>query len=196
MKPPPPRRPVSDTLDVRSGLPEAHRWLLETYPRLRWHDAELGEVARFWLRMHGSFRQKQADMARQTAAWRTSGDVITLHRGLIPTLQAYLQHLDGHHRVETGHYFPVMRRVEPRIGTGIDLLDADHEALHGRLEALFKAGLAFHHALGQGSPEAGDHAARLADAVEATSRATDRHLEDEEDIVIPLIVRHAEAFSH
>lgn len=187
---------MSDALDGRTGLPEAHRWLLETYPRLRWRDAELGEVARFWLQMHAGFRQKQADMARQIEAWRGGGDLVSLHRGLIPTLQAYLQHLDGHHRVETGHYFPVMRRVEPRITPGIDLLDADHDSIHGQLEALFKAGLAFHQALASGAPDSADHAARLADTLETTSRQADRHLEDEEDIVIPLITRHADAFAH
>ncbi|MFY7854457.1 MAG: hypothetical protein ACOVQ6_22075 [Brevundimonas sp.] len=109
---------MSDALDARRGLPEAHRWLLETWPRLRWRDPDLGEVARFWLQMHGSFRHKQVEMAREVADWRAGGDLVLLHRDLIPTLQAYLQHLDGHHRVETGHYFPVMRRVEPRITAG------------------------------------------------------------------------------
>ncbi len=187
---------MSDALEVRTGLPEAHRWLLESYPRLRWHDAELGEVARFWLQMHAGFRHKQAEMARQVRAWRSGGDLVSLHRGLIPTLQAYLQHLDGHHRIETGHYFPIMRGVEPRITAGIDLLDADHDAIHGQLEVLFKSGLSFHQALAGGSLDAADHAARLADTLERVSRHADRHLEDEEDIVIPLIARHADAFAH
>ncbi len=187
---------MSDALDVRPALPEAHRWLLETYPRLRWRDAELGEVARFWLQMHGSFRLKQAEMARHVAAWRAGGDLVGFHRGLIPTLQAYLQHLDGHHRVESGHYFPVMRRVEPRITAGIDLLDADHDAIHGQLETLFKAGLGLHQALASGAPDAADHAATLADTLDKAAQPTLRHLEDEEDIVIPLIQRHADAFAH
>ena len=156
---------MSDALDGRTALPEAHRWLLETFPRLRWHDPALGEVARFWLQMHAGFRQQQAQMQAQVARWRTDGDSATLHSTLIPMLQGFLQHLDGHHRVESGHYFPVMRRVEPRITTGIDLLDADHDAIHGHLDALFQSPLS-------------------------------RHLEDEEDIVIPLITRHADAFAH
>ena len=187
---------MSDALDARRGLPEAHRWLLETWPRLRWRDPDLGEVARFWLQMHGSFRHKQVAMVREVADWRAGGDLVLLHRDLIPTLQAYLQHLDGHHRVETGHYFPVMRRVEPRITAGIDLLDADHDVLHGHLDTLFKTGLGFHQALASGSPDAADHAARLADVLDRVTPATSRHLEDEEDIVIPLIQRHADAFAH
>jgi len=187
---------VSDALDARRGLPEAHRWLLETFPRLRWHDPELGEVARFWLQMHAGFRHQQAQMHAQVALWRSDGDPVTLHRTLIPTLQGFLQHLDGHHRVESGHYFPVMRRVEPRIIAGIDLLDADHDAIHEDLETQFKAGLVFHQALASGAADAGDHAARLAGTLDTVAPRMERHLADEEDIVIPLIQRHADAFAH
>jgi iron-sulfur cluster repair protein YtfE (RIC family) len=186
---------LSEALGVRQSLPEAHRWLLETWPRLRWRDAELGEVARFWLQMHGGFRYQQTEMARHVALWRSGGDLVALHRGLIPTLQAWLQHLDGHHRVESGHYFPVMRRVEPRIAPGIDLLDADHEAIHEDLETLFKAGLVFHQALASGAADAANHAARLAGTLDTVAPRMERHLADEEDIVIPLIQRHADAFA-
>lgn len=188
---------MSDALDLRDGLPEAHRWLLETYPRLRWRDPELGEVARFWLQMHAGFRHKASEMQDAVILWRSGGgDLVTLHRTLIPTLQGFLQHLDGHHRVESGHYFPVMRRVEPRIATGIDLLDADHDAIHGHLEDLFKSGLAFHQAMTAATPEAADRAARLAETLDRIAPPLVRHLEDEEDIVIPLIARHADAFAH
>ena len=188
---------MSEALDARDGLPEAYRWLLETCPRLRWRDPELGEVARFWLQMHGGFRNRQSDMQDAVALWRSGGgDLSTLHRTLIPTVQGFLQHLDGHHRIETGHYFPVMRRVEPRIAAGIDLLDADHDAIHGHLDALFKSGLAFHRAMAGNLPDAADHAARLAETLERILPPLNRHLEDEEDIVIPLVARHADAFAH
>jgi iron-sulfur cluster repair protein YtfE (RIC family) len=187
---------MSDALDVRPAPPEAHRWLLDTFPRLRWHDPALGEVARFWLQMHAGFRHKQADMQGQLALWRNGGDLVTLHRTLIPSLQGFLQHLEGHHRVESGHYFPVMRRVEPRITAGIDLLDADHDAIHGHLETLFRSGLAFHQSMAGGAPDRADAAARLADTLDRIAPPLGRHLDDEEDIVIPLITRHADAFAH
>ncbi len=186
---------MSDALDARQGLPEAHRWLLETYPRLRWNDPSLGEVARFWLQMHAGFRHKTSRMQDQIARWRADGDLVALHGALIPTVQDFLQHLDGHHRVETGHYFPVMRRVEPKIAAGIDLLDADHDAIHGHLETLFRSGLAFHQAMAASAADAADRAARLSDTLERIAPPLARHLQDEEDIVIPLIARHADAFS-
>jgi iron-sulfur cluster repair protein YtfE (RIC family) len=106
---------------------------------------------------------------------------------MIPVLQSFLQHLDGHHRVESGHYFPMMRTIEPGIGAGIDLLDRDHDAMHQTLEVLFQGGLAFHQAVAGRAPDAADRAARLSDLIESGARPLLRHLEDEEDIVIPLI---------
>jgi iron-sulfur cluster repair protein YtfE (RIC family) len=172
-------------LDRRSGLPAEHLWLRETLPRDRWVD--LHATAAFWMQMHDGFRRHQAHMEALVAEWRTGGDLQDLHRRLTPALQSFLQHLDGHHRIESEHYFPMMRTLEPRIGAGLDLLDRDHEAIHQRLEALFMGGLALHRAVSNRSADAADHAARLADELEVSGPLLARHLEDEEDIVIPLI---------
>jgi iron-sulfur cluster repair protein YtfE (RIC family) len=177
---------ASDALAARNGLPPAFRYLLDDFPRDRW-SAALDETAAFWLQMHAGFRGHQTHMAGLVAQWRKNGDLTGLHRQLIPALQSFLQHLDGHHRVESGHYFPMMRTIEPGIGAGIDLLDRDHDAIHETLEALFQGGLAFHQAVAGNAPDAADKAARLSELIEGGARPLLRHLEDEEDIVIPLI---------
>src|SRR5690606_1459699 len=127
---PPPLPDAADplALEVRRGLPAEFRWLREELPRERWTD--LHEVAGFWLQMHAGFRNHQTHMDGLVARWRADGDLTGLHGQLTPALQAFLQHLDGHHRVETGHYFPMMRTVEPRIAAGLDLLDRDRDAVH------------------------------------------------------------------
>ncbi len=177
---------MSDALATRTGLPSGFRWLLDDYPRDRWPSA-LDETAAFWLQMHASFRGHQAHMDGLVGQWRANGDLAALHRSLIPALQSFLQHLDGHHRVESGHYFPMMRKIEPKIDAGIDLLDRDHHAIHETLEALFQGGLAFHQAMAGNAPDAADKANRLSDLIDGNARPLLRHLEDEEDIVIPLI---------
>ncbi len=186
---------MSEDLSTRQGLPEPYRYLVEDFPRLRWHEPQVGAMARFWLQMHSGFRREVAQMDALTGHWR-AGDLALpdLHRRLIPKLQQFLQHLDGHHNVESHHYFPTMRTVEPRIGAGIDLLDRDHDAIHGYLDTLFQTGLAFHQAVSGNSPLAADTAARLVDTLDQAGPSVARHLEDEEDIVIPLITRHADAF--
>lgn len=173
-------------LGTRRGLPPEMLYLRDDWPRDRW-TAGLDETAAFWLRMHASFRGHQAHMDGLVGQWRAGGDIRALHRQLIPALQSFLQHLDGHHRVESGQYFPMMRRIEPKIGHGIDLLDRDHDVIHAALETLFQDGLAFHQALTANAPDAADRAARLSDALESGAPLLLRHLEDEEDIVIPLI---------
>jgi iron-sulfur cluster repair protein YtfE (RIC family) len=182
-------------LATRTGLPGPCRYLVEGLPRLRWHEPQVGAMARFWLQMHSGFRRETAAMTGLANQWRRGGLAVTdLHRQLIPTLQGFLQHLDGHHNIESHHYFPTMRRVEPRIGTGIDMLDADHDMIHRHLDDLYQSGLVFHRAVVGKAPSAGDDAARLADALDRAERPLFRHLEDEEDIVIPLISLHADAF--
>ena len=173
-------------LTSRAGLPPGFLYLRDAFPRDRWTTA-LDQTAAFWLQMHASFRSHQAHMEGLVGQWRANGDAAALHRQLIPALQSFLQHLDGHHRVESGQYFPMLRRIEPKIGAGIDLLDRDHDAIHETLEALFQDGLAFHQAVAGNTPDAADKAARLSDLIERGARPLLRHLEDEEDIVIPLI---------
>ncbi|MBX9802308.1 MAG: hemerythrin domain-containing protein [Caulobacteraceae bacterium] len=177
---------VGNALAARTGLPPAFRYLLDDFPRDRWN-AALDETAAFWLQMHAGFRGHQTHMADLVGQWRANGDLTGFHRQMIPVLQSFLQHLDGHHRVESGHYFPMMRTIEPGIGAGIDLLDRDHDAMHQTLEVLFQGGLAFHQAVAGKAPDAADRAARLSDLIESGARPLLRHLEDEEDIVIPLI---------
>jgi len=173
------------SLVLRTGLPAEFLYLLAELPRDRW--TTLDETAAFWMQMHAGFRHHQTHMDGLVGQWRLNGDLSALHRSLISALQAFLQHLDGHHRIESDQYFPIMRRVEPKIGAGIDLLDRDHDTIHESLEAMFRDGLAFHQAMVSRGPDAADKAGRLADRIATQARPLLRHLEDEEDIIIPLI---------
>jgi iron-sulfur cluster repair protein YtfE (RIC family) len=138
--------------------------------------------------MHGGFRAHQAEMAAMIGAWRADTlDIPALHRALIPALQQFLQHLDGHHRIESGHYFPALQQLEPRIAAGIDLLDRDHDAIHAHIEAMVESGRALHQAVTGATPDAADRVERLADVLALAAPQLARHLDDEEEIVIPLI---------
>ncbi len=181
-------------LDQRTGLPAELAWLREAFPRERWTDVALPPVASHWLQMHDGFRAAGTHMDQLVAGQRTDTlDVRAFHDRLLPSLANFLQHLDAHHNIETGHYFPQFRRIEPRIAAGIDLLDRDHDAVHAHLEILAARGNAFHQAVRAGAADRSDYAARMADALTAASPALLRHLDDEEDIVIPLMARHADA---
>lgn len=187
---------MSDPLDLahRRGLPAEWLGLRDRFPRSRWSEAGLNPVAAHWLQMHAGFRNHGDHMTALTRVFRAGpGDSRALHARLIPALQAFLQHLDGHHRVESGHYFPIFRQIEPDIAAGIDLLDRDHDAVHAHLHALFEAGRGFHMAVAGNAPDAASRAHRLADALDEALPSLTRHLDDEEDIVIPLIALKGEA---
>lgn len=175
-------------LASRAGLPAEFLYLRDAFPRERWSAGGLHPTARRWLHMHGGFRAQQAEMAAMVEAWRADTlDVPTLHRALIPALQQFLQHLDGHHRIESGHYFPALQQLEPRIAAGIDLLDRDHNAIHAHIEAMVETGRALHQAVTGAAPDAADRVERLADVLALAAPQLARHLDDEEEIVIPLI---------
>lgn len=77
--------------------------------------------------------------------------------------------------------------MAPEVEVSLALLDRDHDVVDARLEQFPVAGLAFHQAAQSRSPDARDRLLRLADALDAAASLPDRHLDDEEEIVIPLI---------
>lgn len=179
---------AGDSLASRAGLPAEFLYLRDAFPRARWDETGLNPTARHWLGMHRGFRAHQAQMGAMVEAWRADAiDAQALHRSLIPALQQFLQHLDGHHRIESGHYFPALQQLEPRIAAGIDLLDRDHDAIYAHIEAMVETGRALHQAVAGGAADAADRVERLAGVLDLARPQLARHLDDEEDIVIPLI---------
>ncbi len=180
-------------LASRSGLPAEFLYLREAFPRERWNEAGLNPIARHWLGMHAGFRTQQTGMAELVGGWR-GGTLETraVHAALIPALQQFLQHLDAHHRIESGHYFPAMQRIEPRIEAVVALLDRDHDDIHAHIEALVASGRAFHQAVLTSPADGDDRLHRLAEALDRARPELARHLDDEEDIVVPLIALHGD----
>ena len=168
--------------------------LARQYPRETWTGHErLGDLARFWLERHQMFRQFDAAIRQNTdAAVRREVDLDAYRPWLVRSLNRYLGDLEGHHQVEDNHYFPVFRAAEARLGAGFDLLDADHDAIHHAIEEIVA------HANGFLQADPSDPAAvmsalnRFRDGNLELGRGLIRHLDDEEDLVIPLILDRGE----
>lgn len=164
--------------------------LAQPAPRATSSDATLSDIARFWLQMHDGFRRETDHMAQASElVLGSSLEARAYHDRVLPVLAGFLQHLNGHHHVETGHYFPQFRRLDPARIAALDLLDRDHDAVHAHLEALAATGNALHRAVRGGAGSSRDDALALADAVLAARAPLTRHLDDEEDIVIPVLTR-------
>jgi iron-sulfur cluster repair protein YtfE (RIC family) len=178
------------TLDTRAGLPEALRLLVTDYPREGWaaHPHFEGLVA-FWLSRHQMFRDlmrviatdAEAAMDRRIGGRDYAMRLSQLGGGLI-------QNLHGHHQIEDHHYFPVLRQQDTRIATGFDLLDADHHALDGLIAGFADAANGAIRSVDDPA-RLTDRAADLAACMADFQRKLGRHLEDEEDLIVPVILK-------
>jgi hypothetical protein len=181
-------------LHIRRGLPPDLKALVEKYPRHLWlGHANLGAVAKFWLDRHAMFRQIGGMIHGEIAGFRSGGrDAETFGAWLAPRLQFFLMQLDEHHHVEDHHYFPLFRAAEPNLTRGFDILDRDHATLHAAIRDNVEAANAFlrgHRESGVDPRPLGEAFARSTDALIA---ALDRHLADEEDLIVPLILDRTE----
>ena len=101
-------------------------------------------------------------------------------------LDAHLGHLHGHHRLEDQHYFPALRRAEPRLDKGFDLLAADHERIDASVRELQRLRTLLAHA-NPAEAAAWQCAHDMARALPVCGTLLAQHLGDEEDLVIPLL---------
>ncbi len=171
----------SDDLHYRSGLPDALRVLADAYPRANWEThANFGEMIQFWMQRHLMFRQltqvlredAQAlldkNMAFETYAQRLS------HYG-----GTFLNQLHGHHQIEDAHYFPQLIQLDPRLERGFELLEADHEAIDPLLNDF---------AQGANAVLKGADPGAFLKRINGFEALLDRHLTDEEEIVVPVVL--------
>ena len=186
----------TETLELarRNGWPEDLRVLIERFPREQWEGhANLGAMARFWLSRHDMFRELSARI-EDTAAQFHAGEISAAQfpRQLVPRLQFLLQQLGVHHQIEDLHYFPIFRAAEARLARGFDVLEGDHHAIHADMAATAETANALLRALNGNA----DALKRCGDDYAAASGALlkglVRHLDDEEDLIVPLILERGE----
>ena len=187
--------PAGLALDSRNGWPADLRLLLDRYPRQAWQDhTNLGAMAQFWLSRHDMFREVGTALEEATTAFRNgTAGAQDFRAWFPPRLQFFLQQLNAHHQVEDLHYFPVFQAAEARLAHGFDVLESDHHAIHQSIDRMVETANAFlRTAVNDKDPlrAAGDAYAAANDAL---LRQLRRHLDDEEDLIIPLILDRTEA---
>jgi hypothetical protein len=166
--------------------------LLERHPRATWPSQE-NPATEFWLGVHSGFRR---DAAALTALGQdfVDGRLRAPELAVVAGSRLYglAAALRGHHEVEDHHYFPVLLQTFPYLGDGLERLGKEHGALAEDIrEAL--AALRELTASAQGSsqtlPQSAQHAAeRFVSVAERLQRRLLRHLDDEEDLVIPALL--------
>ena len=184
-------------LGRRTGLPDALRLLLAEYPRDIWEShRNFDGLTRFWLQRHMMFRDGLARLQAEAEGFLDGRSDARGYAQRTARLAGFvLNELHGHHQIEDVHYFPLLARLEPRLAPGFELLDRDHQALDGHLHGLAGAAQVVLDAVVAGPGAAGQGAAEAAGALHARlagfERFLDRHLIDEEELVVPVILHHA-----
>lgn len=162
---------------------------LERHPRSAWREAPTPS-ARFWLEVHDGFRREAEGLIslldRQRSGRFAAGELAAVSgarlRGLIVRLR-------GHHEIEDFEYFPALRALEPKLAPGFDLLASDHARLQRQTAESLSALAELLAAV-----DAKDAAAtawvtdRYASRTEELCRTLARHLHDEEELIIPLLL--------
>ena len=181
-------------LDVRTGWPAELRVLLDRYPREAWPShANLGMLAQFWLDRHDGFRAIGKALDAGTVEFR-SGVVAPqqFQAWFAPRLQFFLANLHGHHQIEDLQYFPLFRAAEPRLVRGFEVLERDHEAIHDAIVGLADAANALLRSKASDADAMRTAGDRYAERGSAFLTGLLRHLDDEEDLIIPLILDRGE----
>jgi iron-sulfur cluster repair protein YtfE (RIC family) len=163
-------------------LPDALRVLAEAYPRADWErHLHFGEMIRFWMQRHAMFRRLLA-LLKSDAKASLSGQMAAEDhaRRLSHYGGTLLNELHGHHQIEDHHYFPRLIMLDARLETGFDLLEKDHVAMDGLLHGM---------AEGANAVLKGGEVGPFLDRLNRFDMSLDRHLTDEEEIVVPVVLQ-------
>ena len=178
-------------LEDRHGLPDALRVLLEDYPREAWEsDPAFSQLIRFWLDRHLMFRRLLAGLTSDTETMLDGNSDLRTYAGRLSRLGShFLQNLHGHHQIEDAHYFPRLATLDSRLARGFTILDRDHHAIDGHLSVFAdEANGVLTKIDAPGIPRA--ELERLRKGIARMTGFLDRHLTDEEELIVPVLLKY------
>ena len=179
--------------DLRSApMPPEMQALLRVYPRDEW-DAHPGfkEKTRHWLGAHQMFRKLgsivRTDTERFLDKERDAHDFagrLSHYGGIL------VGNLHGHHGWEDYSYFPELSAADPRFDAGLEILEKDHETLNVVLDDFTDVANRAIQLVQLDEAQARDEAGGLHKLAETIEAFLDRHLGDEEELAVPIILHH------
>ena len=172
--------------------------LINDYPRDAW-DAHpnFARSTQNWLGAHQAFRQL-SDICVSKTERILDKDMDAEHYGHI--LGRYgdslVRNLHGHHTWEDRQFFPELANADPRFETGLDLLEQDHEVLDETLDRFTRASNRYLKLLDLDPTSADQELGDIHTAGCQIQSLLSRHLQDEEDLIVPIILHHKLRGSH
>lgn len=168
----------------RTGLPATLRsGLTDRAARSDWPThASYPRAAKLLLEIHRHLRGQADSLARASELAADPPGNEPLWAAVARAVGQLVDLTAAHHGIEDAYLYPALLRVRPGLTDPIALLADDHRALDVAFEEMERA--------------VDDRAAaRLRDATAVLARLLGRHLEDEEEIVVPVLLATGLAFS-
>ena len=105
-------------------------------------------------------------------------------------LATLVGNLHGHHGWEDHSYFPELSAADSRFDAGLEVLETDHADLDRVLEDFTRQANRVIKLAHLDEAQAREEAARLHQTSEVIEFFLKRHLGDEEDLAVPIILHH------
>ena len=184
---------MTETFELRDDpMPGEMQILLNAYPRDTW-DAHPGfkEKTKHWLGAHQMFRQLGEYVRVETERYidksRAPDDFAAR---LSYYGDALVRNLHGHHGWEDTSYFPELSAADPRFDAGLEILEKDHEELNGVLDSFTRTANRIIKRIQLDDVQAANEAGNLHDTATVIEAFLSRHLCDEEELAVPIILHH------
>ncbi|MEM1363358.1 MAG: hemerythrin domain-containing protein [Pseudomonadota bacterium] len=182
-----------DVPEIRThDMPSEMRLLLETYPREAW-EAHPGfkEKTRRWLGAHQMFRRLAGQVRADAENYLNQEIETKAYSTRLSSLGGVLVgNLHGHHGWEDQSYFPELSAADPRFDAGLELLEKDHADLDQVLESFVSTANRAIKLLQVNEAQARDEVGQLQETTEVIEAFLKRHLSDEEELAVPIILHH------
>ena len=182
-----------DTFTIRTDdMPREMHLLLDTYPREAWEDHPgFREKTRHWLGAHRMFRQLAERVRQDTESYLDGNAEAEAFAGRLSYFGgALVGNLHGHHGWEDHSYFPELSAADPRFDAGLEVLEKDHADLDVVLDAFTRTANRAIKLVQLDEAQAREEAGQLHGTAEVIEAFLARHLGDEEDLAVPIILHH------
>lgn len=182
-----------DDLTFREGpLPSDMQILLDEYPRDAWEGhPNFKDATRQWLGAHKMFRRLSEIVRVDTEQYLDKELEAENYASRLSVYGSRLVgNLHGHHGWEDHEFFPELSAVDHRFDRGLEILEKDHVVLDAVLDRFTKSANNSIQMLQLNEAGAHDFVGEVHETSEAIERLLARHLVDEEELAVPIIIHH------
>lgn len=176
----------------QQALPEDMRLLLLDYPREAWQDdPNFAASIQNWMGAHVMFGQLAELIRLNTEGYLDKQIAPEDHaRRLSQYGNLLVRNLHGHHHWEDRKLFPELSAADARFDHGLDTLEADHVVLDDLLDRFTRQANRVVTLTQMDESQAREEAQPVHDMTEVLEGFLSRHLTDEEDLVVPILLHH------